>query len=612
MPDTLKKWNDANKVDTGLSNFKEAPFELINNDFSVPIGVSENKPFNFELDQEGNTHTFILGMTGSGKSVLLHDILTAAVLKYSPEDLNLYLMDFKKGGVEFNAYVPENNKETAENDVEVIPHIKAALLDDCDRQVVVEILRRLNEEMNNRGKLFRDQRKKNLSEYNATAKKRLPTIILAVDECHLLFGVKQDEHQKNINQIVQNIASQGRSQGFHLIFATQTLADSHIPDTIMKNISNRFVLRAAESDANKLGIDNCEIELKKLDKPGAAIYKTGKGQRMVQPDYLDEQELPKLMQIVCEKTKRQNLLSRDENFIFRGTWEPSMGETSFNQKGNPMTIGVSFTLDKEPLSIPIYKKDSGNNLLVVGNREERDGEAERNALRIIIISLLSLTEYYKKNGKACKIFIINRLNTDNEEINMLKSFSEYSYCQFLDDRESVEKTFAELLQRIDSEDHQQADTFLYILGTQSFRDLKNNRKFKLSDGNSSVEPNSNDWFSGGTGNALEISYLDCLEKILDNGAYCGVHIVLQVDKTSNLFLKDSYNAKALFSYMVLLGMPEQDARTLTKTELPTDELPTEKERLKAIFFNDDTSKCITFVPFALPSKEYVERKIDEQ
>ncbi|MDR0546176.1 MAG: DUF853 family protein, partial [Dysgonamonadaceae bacterium] len=603
MPDALKKWEKENKVETDLEKFLKQPFLQINNDFCVPVGVSENKPFNFELDQEGNTHTFIIGATGSGKSVLLHDILAAAVSKYSPEELNLYLMDFKKGGVELGAYAPQNKG--------VIPHVKAALLDDCDRQVTMEILQQLSDEMDKRGKLFRTANKKNLSEYNKMAEenkqKRLPSIILAVDECHLLFGVRSDENQRKINQIVEHIATQGRSQGIHLIFATQTLAESSIPDKIMKNISNRFVLRAADSDARLMGIENSEIELKKLDKPGAAIYKTRNKQQMVQPDFLDENRLPELIEKVCEKAKEQNLFPQEEKFIFRGTWEPQVDKTLF--KENPMTIGLSFSLNKKPLSVPILGKDGGDNLLIIGNKGT-NGEAERNTLRIVTVSLLSLTEYYKQNNeKKCRILIIN---PSKAEIKV-----ESSDFKLLDGRKDIEDTFVELLQRIDNEDTTQPDTFLYILGAQNFRDLKNDRKFNLHGDTSQVESTANNHTQlpqpqikrpqapqalSSAQNSSEISYSKCLEKILDNGAHCGIHVVLQTDKASNLFV-DAYNINNLFSYMVLLGMPDADARKLTKTELPTEALPTEKERLKAIFFDDARSKSTTFVPFALSEKE---------
>ena len=73
------------------------------------ITVSIGKPIdsnliNFCLGQDGHVHSFIIGATGTGKSVLLHNIIIETISKYSPEDLQLYLLDCKLGGVEFNRY----------------------------------------------------------------------------------------------------------------------------------------------------------------------------------------------------------------------------------------------------------------------------------------------------------------------------------------------------------------------------------------------------------------------------------------------------------------------------------------------------------------------------
>ena len=90
--------------------------------FSVPIGKDENGTvqyleFGDPVSKGTSHHALVTGSLGSGKSTLLHTIIMSALTTYSPDELNLYLLDFKSG-TEFQVYA--NHK---------IPHIKVLALD---------------------------------------------------------------------------------------------------------------------------------------------------------------------------------------------------------------------------------------------------------------------------------------------------------------------------------------------------------------------------------------------------------------------------------------------------------------------------------------------------
>ena len=97
-------------------------YEIDISSITIPIGKSSNKEINFTMDMVSHVHSFIIGQSGSGKSVFLHNIIGSAILKYAPEDLQLYLLDFKLGGVEFNRY-------------KGIKHVKSLLVDNSDQQI---------------------------------------------------------------------------------------------------------------------------------------------------------------------------------------------------------------------------------------------------------------------------------------------------------------------------------------------------------------------------------------------------------------------------------------------------------------------------------------------
>ncbi len=74
----------------------------------VPLGRSGATKFqNLELGRGTSQHVLIAGKTGSGKSTLFHAMITNLALHYSPDELEVYLIDFKKG-VEFKVYASES------------------------------------------------------------------------------------------------------------------------------------------------------------------------------------------------------------------------------------------------------------------------------------------------------------------------------------------------------------------------------------------------------------------------------------------------------------------------------------------------------------------------
>ena len=87
----------------------------------------------------GYYHAFVIGETGSGKSRFLHDIIINMIAKYSPEDVELYLMDFK--GVEFNPYRD-------------IKHSRVILVDRADERITYEVIRELQDKMEQRQKIL--------------------------------------------------------------------------------------------------------------------------------------------------------------------------------------------------------------------------------------------------------------------------------------------------------------------------------------------------------------------------------------------------------------------------------------------------------------------------
>ena len=142
----------------------------------IPLGRSGAKNLQeLRLGRGTNQHALIAGRTGSGKSTLLHVLVTNAALWYPPEELSLYLVDFKKG-VEFKTYASRD-----------LPHAKAVAVE-SDREFGLSVLERIDEELVERGEIFRRLGVQNLPGYRSLPDQpAMPRILLVIDEFQELF-----------------------------------------------------------------------------------------------------------------------------------------------------------------------------------------------------------------------------------------------------------------------------------------------------------------------------------------------------------------------------------------------------------------------------------------
>src|SRR5207249_1920843 len=110
----------------------------------IPLGrAGATKLQHLKLGKGTSQHALTSGKTGSGKSTMLHALITNGSLRYSPNELELYLIDFKKG-VEFKVYAAME-----------LPHARVIAIE-SEREFGLSVLQRLDAELKLRGDLFRD------------------------------------------------------------------------------------------------------------------------------------------------------------------------------------------------------------------------------------------------------------------------------------------------------------------------------------------------------------------------------------------------------------------------------------------------------------------------
>ena len=202
------------------------------------------------------SNVLISGKPGSGKSNLLHDIILGFATKYSPDEINLWLLDYKDG-VEFERYRNLNHARIIGLCGEV-----------TDLDYALAVLKHLQEEINKRNNLFINSGSGN-SYKQYRANHSLPRIILVVDEYQRLF-IQGDDCFKEIEYLIDDIARRGRSVGIHLIFSSQTISQKKFIPWF--DIRFAFGQTDAQESRNIIGNDGA------TGLPtGQAIYRTPPG-----------------------------------------------------------------------------------------------------------------------------------------------------------------------------------------------------------------------------------------------------------------------------------------------------------------------------------------------
>lgn len=577
---------EAASVDYG--EMTSGGFEKIDKAMVIPVGSSEQGELvDFTLDTVSHIHCFIIGQSGTGKSVFLHDVIIGAMSKYSPEELELYLMDFKIGGVEFNRY--KNEK-----------HVKALLVDNSDVQITLEILRDISNRMRERGKLLRASGVSNIVEYNQkNPDKKMPRIVFIADECHVMFPSSSNKEMKlyrEISDILAKIAKEGRSQGVHLVLATQTIAQSEIPSEVINNISDFYLLKCAVSDSNRLVEDSSKITSQL--KTGQVLHHDIDSDVVFKSTYLPTSEAMKVIDKINSKTKA----FKNEQFYFVGSQVFEIDDevrSLLKQKGNAVAVGRSIDTKKEPVIIPLRKEYADNVILFGINDEEQVSRTTMATMKSLRIS-----------NKEMKIKVINCLSEEQRTTNkMLKDLAGKGEIEMLNPA-----TCGEELQRIATsiKNREAEQMVLFILGQERFRELRNDNEIKVD--NSSKKASEDNFGDVDLGfsdkNAYSNSkYVDAdfnsyqkvIDYILKNGAEEGVHVVLQIDKPSQLLFSDYMTGKIFFSMFHHAVMLRSDAGAINSLgmsdDLKLENLSSDIERLRAIYYNEANDSYTLFSPF---------------
>jgi hypothetical protein len=183
----------------------------------APVGFYEGEAVDVVIG-DATPHALIGGPSGSGKTNFLYALLGSLTARYSPDELALYLLDFKEG-VSFAGLAP------GRKDASWLPHAKLIGVNvNTDREFGLALLRFLAEELRRRSTAAKEHEVTNLADLREQDPGgHWPRMVAVIDEFQYLFAGR-DGVSAQATQLLEDIARRGRSQGIHLVLASQDIA----------------------------------------------------------------------------------------------------------------------------------------------------------------------------------------------------------------------------------------------------------------------------------------------------------------------------------------------------------------------------------------------------
>ena len=591
----------------------------------APIGkTTDGETVDFKIDvNRGHYHAFVIGETGSGKSRFLHDIIINMIAKYSPEDVELYLMDFK--GVEFNPYRD-------------IKHSRVILVDRADERITYEVIRELQDKMEQRQKILAAAGASDVDEFNKmSADKHISQIILVADECQTLFSddAKNNKLQRDMIATIALIAQQGRAYGVHLLLATQSLSNAPLLGaSILNQIGEHYILPCLPADAQKLVPDHerkdTETVVSQMEKgKGQCYYQGADGKFLFTFSYIPKGEVQdSLIEAAKKKSDEHN---SNGQVYFSGSLQYAMDEQTIDviaAKGRRHIVaspGQSIAIPQSPVTIPL-RDESGENIMLLGINDKQY------VTRTSINTLVSMIATNRRKELDYEFVVMDCMKCDDDEpyMDVLDKLQAEGQCRLVRPRDRKALLY-QLCKDIASGSAR--PTMLTILGEETFRELKFDEPLEFAEDNNSnptkdEAPMSYDdalAMMNMLGNPVTSkpqtdsgisdikTMMQALEYILDHGPENGVHTIMQLDRIGNFYItKDGYvNSKAVYSrfaHLLILRSGENDVSTLT---LPDDIRPAvledNGERLRAYYYNEGSNRYELFTPYLMPKTEQINK-----
>lgn len=559
----------------------EAEFWTLDTTRELRVGIGRTgatKQQYLSLGQGTRQHGLIAGKTGSGKSTLFHVIITNLALWCSPEQVEFYLVDFKKG-VEFKCYATHK-----------LPHARVVAIE-SDREFGLSVLQRVDEELKRRGDLFRKLGAQDLAGYKrAGGAEAIPRTLLIIDEFQEFF-VEDDRIAQGASLLLDRIVRQGRAFGIHVLLGSQTLGGAYtLARATIGQMVVRIALQCNEADAYLImNEDNPAPRL--LSRPGEAIYNDDggslQGNSPFQVVWLPDEVREDWLSRVRHRAEAHQLSGR-EPVVFEGNAPANVRDNAAlrqlleAERVKPTSSPRLFLGAPNSIKGPteaVLRRQSGSHLLVVGQREEA-------ALGLIAISLIALAAQHPRT--AARFLVFDSSAPDSAEARFLERVlgaipHDVNLVRPVQVDEVMAALAADLRQRAEHPAAAGPEVYLLIHGLERNKKLRFDEEMSFSlDADAGANP------------GLQLNKLIC------EGASLGFHVIATCDTYNNVMRMVSRKALSEFEMRVVFQMSANDSASLIDSPAANH-----LGLHRAILFNGQEGWLETFRPYALADEAWL-------
>ncbi len=538
----------------------------------IPFGVNTDLEVkSLKITQESGQNTaIVIGIPGSGKSVFLHSLICSAALRYSPDELGMYLIDFS--GVEFNSYA-----------VGGLPHARV-IAPEAEREFGLSILNELVEEGARRMELCRNYNVSNIVDLkNAAPGIKVPRILVIIDEFQKLFEIENDQISREANSKIHTIIQEFRKFGINLVLATQKLpSGAFLPRDL---IANRVVFKSSPADFSSLISLDAGEGMPRL-RTGQCVYNSESGapydNNIVQGFFVSKKDIDEILARLGEFAK-SHAYTPVQMKVFRSAEQPEFirrrvqpGDAGMRRPGSriPIYLGESISVSEYDVNVGLVP-ETANNILVIGGEQEV-------AEAICYHSVLSASTS-NEAGEATLV-VVSGMRPDNELASVILPtlealpFDHY----FPATADDVEKTIAAVKETIDNrrQSNGSISSNVYI----AVFDFQNCRAFDRDTSGRIEKPSSQ---------------AALLEYVLRNGPSVGVFTILQTDNLESLGRVGS--VLSAFNYRVALQMSEGDSNKVVGSSAANKLFVFNRpaSRFRAYLRDNNRNLTIKFKPYKI-------------
>ncbi len=570
--------SDSNRIEVPFAHIAPPTDALWTNETTdelrIPIGRTGATKLQFlALGKGTRQHALFAGKTGSGKSTLFHVIITNLALSCDPDQVEFYLVDFKKG-VEFKCYASHR-----------LPHARVIAIE-SDREFGLSVLQRLDDELKRRGELFRNLGVQDIAGFKRAGGGTMPRTLLMIDEFQEFF-VEEDRIAQGASVLLDRIVRQGRAFGIHVILGSQTLGGAYsLARATLGQMVVRVALQCNEADAYLI-MDDSNPAPRLLTRPGEGIYNDSAGaveaNSPFQTVWLPEEERDaRLSQIA--KLAAASQRSFPSPVVFEGNAPADVTANPQIARWIAATPAAVPSTALLPLGAPnaikgpttaAFRSQSGNHLLIIGQRDDA-------VLAIFGVGLVALSAQFP-DGKA-KFVLVDGSPPDSPERTFFASVAKamrhpLATSYSTDIAVIMSDLAADQKRRSDDPSDPAPATFVFVNGLQRFKKLRYDDDIAFSF----------DASSDGEVPSIQLNDLIC------EGAPLGLHLIASIDSFNNVGRTLNRKSLSEFEMRILFPMSANDSASLIDSPKASS-----LGMHRALFYNGHEGYLETFRPYAPP------------